>query len=163
MCYDMFMAQENTITDMIMAMLMSGRSTRVYRKILWERLQERKKYSRQTYNQALYRLDKSGHIILNKEDIELIKKYSAKKASEWIVRTKKPLNIGKVLVAFDIPETKRKDRNWLRRQLKDWDFKMVQQSLWLGNGPLPAEFYSHINLLGIKNNIKVFKVSKKQT
>ena len=91
------------------------------------------------------------------------KKYSAKKASEWIVRTKKPLNIGKVLVAFDIPESKRKDRNWLRQQLKNWEFTMVQQSLWLGNGPLPAEFYSHINLLGIKNNIKVFKVSKKQT
>ena len=162
MCYGVYMSQENTITDIIIAMLMSSRSTRMYRKILWERLQKRRQCSRQAYNQALYRLNKNGTISLCMDDIELLKKYSAKISSELAVSVKKPSSAGRVLVSFDIPETKRKTRDWLREQLRDWDFTMVQKSLWLGNGPLPDEFYTHIKLLGVKDNIRVFKVSNKQ-
>ena len=108
MCYGVYMSQENTITDIIIAMLMSSRSTRMYRKILWERLQKRRQCSRQAYNQALYRLNKNGTISLCMDDIELLKKYSAKISSELAVSVKKPSSAGRVLVSFDIPETKRK-------------------------------------------------------
>jgi hypothetical protein len=38
---------------------------------------------------------------------------------------------------------------------------MLQQSLWLGPGPLPQEFLKRLNELGIRENIKIFPIKKK--
>ena len=62
------------------------------------------------------------------------------------------------MVLFDIPEKKRKTRNWVRSQLKLWNFEMLQQSVWLGKGPLPKEFVSRLDLLGIGKCVKMFKI-----
>ena len=51
-----------------------------------------------------------------------------------------PNKAEKILISFDIPETKKKIRDWLRNQIKYWDFEMIHKSLWLGYGPLPKEF-----------------------
>ncbi len=156
------MYQENSVADMLVAMLMSSRSTKVYRRILWERLQEKRQCSRQAYNQALYRLNKNGTLSISGEGISLLKKESAVVHSEHIVREKKTGTSIRILVSFDVPESKRRVRDWLRNQLRDWDFVMVQKSLWIGSGPLPIEFYDHVKLLNIKDTIKIFKVNKNQ-
>ena len=155
------MNENNTIGDFIIAMLLSSRSSGSFRSILWERAKERRNFDRRTFSQNIYRLKKRGIISTDKEYIKLIKsdKFFI---SQVRVRNKKPIGTEKVLISFDIPETKKNTRDWLRKQLKDWEYKMIKKSLWLGKGPLPEEFYSHIRLLGIKENIKVFKISKKQ-
>jgi len=71
-----------------------------------------------------------------------------------------PLGDVKVMVLFDIPEKKRKIRNWLRTQLKMWDFEMIQQSVWLGRGPLPKEFSARLHDLGVGECVKVFPIRK---
>jgi len=67
------------------------------------------------------------------------------------------------MVLFDIPERKRKIRNWLRLQLKLWDFEMLQQSVWLGKGPLPKEFNMRLRFLDISECVKTFKIQSVKT
>ena len=65
-----------------------------------------------------------------------------------------------LLLSFDIPETKRHTRNWLRSQLKIFGYRMIQQSLWIGPAPLPKEFNNRLLKLNIKNCIKTYKIQK---
>ena len=68
----------------------------------------------------------------------------------------------KVLIIFDIPETKRKGRGWIRNQIKEWDFKMVQKSVWIGYGPLPKEFTERLKSLKVSEGVRVYNLRKKQ-
>jgi len=63
---------------------------------------------------------------------------------------------------FDIPEKERGARDWLRNQIKLWDFKMIQKSVWLGTGPVPKEFMERIKFLGLEKNIKIFNIQNKK-
>ena len=45
-----------------------------------------------------------------------------------------------LIIAFDIPETIRRKRNWLREMLVLFEFKQLQKSVWFGPAPLPHEF-----------------------
>jgi len=65
-----------------------------------------------------------------------------------------------LLLMFDIPEEKRQYRDWLREQLKEYGYVMMQQSAWVGPSPLPKEFVGYIKSLGIKDGIKTFKLAK---
>jgi hypothetical protein len=38
---------------------------------------------------------------------------------------------------------------------------MLQQSLWIGPGPLPGSFLKRLEDLNIRKNIKTFKITKK--
>ena len=49
--------------------------------------------------------------------------------------------------------------DWLRNQLKIFGYKMLQQSLWQGPGPLPIEFRKRLDDFGIKKNVKTFKMT----
>lgn len=71
-----------------------------------------------------------------------------------------PEKTEKVLISFDVPEKKKKTRDWLRNQIKYWDFKMIQKSLWLGYGPLPKEFTDRLRQLGIYENVQIFRIKK---
>lgn len=155
---------ENTLSDHIIAFLLSARSTGLYKKILWERLQKRRKNLKlATFRQNLYRLRKKGIVIDHGETINISKHYALKLKNNHrsIIKNSLPGNSEKILVSFDIPETKKKTRDWLRNQLKFWDFKMVQKSLWVGPGPLPQDFNNRLKILGISDDVKVFKTQKK--
>src|SRR3990170_6514071 len=43
------------------------------------------------------------------------------------------------IIVFDIPESERKKRAWLRSALKNLNFKMIQQSVWIGKVRIPEE------------------------
>ena len=70
---------------------------------------------------------------------------------------KAPKNL---IVMFDIPQDKRYCRDWLRTQLKEFDYMMIQQSVWVGPSPLPQKFKELIFDLEIKDCIKTFKLAK---
>jgi CRISPR-associated endonuclease Cas2 len=131
------------------------------RTILWEQAQRRKKQTKQSFNHGLYYLRRRGVITIDENHIAFNKKLSATTKSSFKLKYTRPLGKERILVCFDIPHEKKKIRDWLRNQLKDWDFTMVQKSIWIGDGPLPKEFKDHIKLLKIEQQIKVFKVQKK--
>jgi len=65
-----------------------------------------------------------------------------------------------MIISFDIPEKDRTMRRWLRNQIKIFGYKMLQQSLWIGPGPLPSSFLERLENLKIRKNIKTFKITK---
>lgn len=67
-----------------------------------------------------------------------------------------------MIVAFDIPEDKRKSRYWLRIELVSLGFKMLQKSVWLGPAPLPQELIKHLKTIDILSYIKFFEVKESE-
>ena len=156
--------EETTLTDHLIAFLFSARSMRLYRKILWQRVQARRGMTKRSFDQRLYHLKKNGLINCSDENVSLSKKgfsYFNKKKLFCKISSR-PGNETDLMVIFDIPEKKRTTRNWLRDQLKDWNFKMIQKSIWKGKGPLPKEFNERLIMLGIKEDVQVFKIRKVQ-
>jgi len=68
-----------------------------------------------------------------------------------------------LLLMYDIPHVKKKERDWFRRQLKNFDFIMIQKSVWVGPSPLPADFLSYIKRIGLQKEFKTFKLAKSYT
>ena len=65
-----------------------------------------------------------------------------------------------LLVMFDIPESKKAEREWLRWHLKKFNYVMIQKSVWRGPSPLPKEFLDYITRIGLRKNLKMLKISK---
>ncbi len=68
--------------------------------------------------------------------------------------------IKNMIVAFDIPEEQKRKRAWLRFELKNLGFEILQKSIWFGPAPLPKEFIKRLNDLGILNFIKFFEAKE---
>lgn len=153
--------QRNTFSDELIAFIFSCRSTSIRRRILWERYKKRRDISYSFYSQNVYRLRKRGLIYTKNNLYKLSDKgVSYFKDPYNLIREKiKPEN--KILLIFDIPENKKRTREWIRRQIKNWNFKMIQKSVWLGWGPLPVEFKKRLNILGVDKGVKVFKIKPK--
>lgn len=65
-----------------------------------------------------------------------------------------------LLLIYDIPEGRKKERDWFRRQLKNFDFMMIQRSVWVGPSPLPLEFTDYLKRIGLQKEFKTFKLAK---
>ncbi len=65
-----------------------------------------------------------------------------------------------LIVMYDIPHTKKKERDWFRRQLINFDYIMIQKSVWVGPSPLPKEFLDYIKIIGLEDKLKTFKLAK---
>ncbi len=65
-----------------------------------------------------------------------------------------------LLLMYDIPHTRKKERDWFRRQLKNFNFIMIQKSVWVGPSPLPPEFLAYIKRINLEKEFKTFKLAK---
>ncbi|MDP2789074.1 MAG: hypothetical protein Q8O46_03435 [bacterium] len=65
-----------------------------------------------------------------------------------------------LMVMFDVPEPKKAEREWLRWHLKKFKYLMIQKSVWVGPSPLPKEFLDYIKSIGLKENLKTFKLAR---
>ena len=64
------------------------------------------------------------------------------------------------IVMYDIPEESKKNRDWFRRQLKAFDYIMIQRSVWVGPSPLPKEFIAYLKSLGLNSKFRILKLAK---
>ena len=90
-----------------------------------------------------------------KQDNVLKRKYLCSFKSDFKKYTPKNL-----LLIYDIPEERKKERDWSRRQLKNFDFSMIQKSVWVGPSPLPADFLAYLKRIGLQKEFKPFKLAK---
>jgi DNA-binding transcriptional regulator PaaX len=155
--------ETNSLTEHILAFLLSSRSTRLYFEMLRE--MRIKRYKKQAVTTALSRMKKKGWIEggnnewkITKDGIRVIK---AKYRFDLLPSPFTKSDQKKTIVAFDIPETHRREREWLRNQLKTYHYVMIQKSLWQGPGPLPEEFTKHTKELQIDTCIKKFTLAEK--
>lgn len=65
-----------------------------------------------------------------------------------------------LLVVYDIPENRKRERNWFRYHLKKFYFVMIQRSVWVGPSPLPKEFSLYLKEIKMENNFRVFKLKE---
>lgn len=65
-----------------------------------------------------------------------------------------------LILIFDIPERKRRYRDWLRSELVGFDFEQVQKSVWFGP-PLPKEFIKYLDEVDLLQYIKFFRATRK--
>ncbi len=65
-----------------------------------------------------------------------------------------------LLIMFDIPESRNKERYWFRLHLKKFNFVMIQKSVWVGPNPLPEDFVVYLKEIGLRDYIKQFKLAK---
>jgi len=150
-----------SISDLILATLASGRNVRAFRSILYERKMKRLK--KESISVSLSRLHRKNYIrrsssgwLITKKGEECAKKNQFGGYFPSPFSEKSPIN---TILSFDIPEKNRKVRNWLRNQIKIFGYKMLQQSLWIGSGPLPLPFMKRLENLNIRKNVKTFRIN----
>jgi len=100
----------------------------------------------------------SGKWILTKKGKEYFenkRKLTTKFTSPFVLNAPKNL-----LLMFDIPESKRAERNWLRWHLREFQYYMIQKSVWVGPSPLPKKFKDHAKEIGLNTYVKTFKLAK---
>ncbi len=92
-----------------------------------------------------------GEDFLNKKERVVLKNF------EPTANDKEPKDL---LLLYDIPEDKKSERDWFRRELIKFHFAMIQRSVWVGPSPLPKEFLNYLKEVGLTNSIKTFKLEK---
>ncbi len=153
--------EHHRMSDILIAFLCSAHMSRTFHRILRERAFAR--YKKASMQSTLYRLKKQGLVQggnsgwiatekgasrnQQKQLFDFIASPFSKKAPDYQI------------VSFDITESKRHIRNWLRSQLKLFGYRMIQQSLWIGPGPLPKEFNERLKKFEIKEGVRMFKIT----
>ena len=118
-----------------------------------------------TMRVTLSRLKRKGYVD-NKKGIWQITKagctHLSDKTSSFPAHSRKIVKreLKSIVISFDIPETHRKKRNWLRIELLRLGFEMLQRSVWLGSAPLPKEFIDSLGKLQILPYIKFFEAKE---
>lgn len=152
---------QNTISDELIAFLFSCKSNRIRRRILYERAKKRFEMEKSVYNQNIYRLKKNGYLNQDQDTFILSSKGVAYYTNQYRHIKSKIEKKNKIIFIFDIPENKKKVREWIRFQIKFWDFEMIQKSVWVGYGPFPLEFLNRLKLLEVDKCVKIFNVQSK--
>jgi DNA-binding transcriptional regulator PaaX len=99
-------------------------------------------------------------IISDKKDKQISKpgkRYYQYRYFNYNFKNTAPKNL---VVMYDIPADKRKDRDWFRRHLQKFDYVMIQKSVWVGPSPLPKDFLDYVKSIGLSNRLKTLKLVK---
>lgn len=131
---------------------------------------EIKRAAMQSFYDLITRLKRDGLIKSPKPKfLEITKKGSDKKKA-LLLRIKNSLpadsynpkesNEWKIII-FDIPESKKRKRVWLRAVLKRLGFRMLQKSVWIGKNLLPEQFISDLTKLGLIPHVEILVITKK--
>lgn len=99
----------------------------------------------------------NGKIFLTQKGEKYYKKNTTLKNFSTSVSKTASKNL---IVMFDIPEAKKTEREWFRRQLRNFGYEMIQRSVWVGPSPLPVDFKTYTKTIGLEKMIKTFKLAK---
>ena len=154
---------KNSLAHFTLAFLMSARNSASFKKMMKSDCLSQEK--EESISTTLSRLHKKQYVSKGASGWSITdrgKREIARMGSQYITCPFGIHAIKNTLLAFDIPENNRKARSWLRNQLKIFNYSILQQSLWLGPGPLPLDFLHRLCDLGIAENVKIFTIKKKK-
>lgn len=155
-----------SIGDLLIAILLSGKNSCRFRQIMRER--ELQHYKEGNIRVTLSRLKRNGYLKNSSSGEWSLTSEGRLYANRNALYSYIPSPFNKnskhgTIISFDIPGPQRAVRDWLRNQIKIFGYTMLQQSLWLGPGPLPKEFLKRLGDLKIRENIKIFSVTKRNS
>lgn len=123
-------------------------------------------FSSRTFSTILSRLKVQG----------LVAKGGEHRRSGWLITSKGKSVLNKNLqidppeedgiprlVMYDIPESAKRKREWLRGELIACNFKQLQKSVWLGYSPLSEKFIKTLDSFKLKGNIHIVSIHKSGT
>ena len=84
------------------------------------------------------------------------RRYYQYRRFEYVFKRAAPKDL---IVMYDIPSDKRKERDWFRRHLQKFGYIMVQKSVWIGPSPLPKDFLDYVKSIGLSKQLKTFKLA----
>ncbi len=125
-----------------------------------------KKRKKQNFYSTIYQLKRSGNLKIkitkDGKGYILTPKGERKILKIKIKNLKKKLDPQKywLMVIFDIPEKRRKDRDLFRSLLYNLGFQKIQQSVWVSPYDVYKELKEVIKRLGINRYIKILKVKE---
>jgi len=105
--------------------------------------------------------DKKKFWVLTKKGegkLILLKERNKKRLPEISYQKEKTDRV--VVVIFDIPETEKRKRRWLRAALDNLGFKMIQKSVWMGKVKIPQEFLDDLFEMRLTSFVEIFEISK---
>lgn len=117
---------------------------------------------KETIRANLYRLKKQGLITEDPQEKTYYLTSQGKEILEylqdryWI--SKKRWDRKLRIVIFDIPEKRKKWRDYLREQLLFLQFHQLQKSVYIGKYPLPEGVYKEINEAGLDQYIFILTI-----
>jgi DNA-binding PadR family transcriptional regulator len=162
-CYNFDMGLKE---DVIGFLLEYNRSYADLRKRLYGSRSRGKGIKTKNYSDTLYvilaRLKKEG-LVEKKNNFWKITSLGKKffRNNEKIIKHSQREKINKekknLIIIFDIPETKRYKRDWLRIELVLLGFEQIQKSVWIGPSALPKSFLENVSGLGILEHLKFFR------
>ena len=104
--------------------------------------------------------NKKGIWAITQKGKEYLKNKLASKMPHFRhLKSEKPKK--EMVVVFDIPEKRRRQRDWLRRELTALGFVSLQKSVWLGPASLPKEFIKYLSEFNLLQYLKFFKATEK--
>ncbi len=125
--------------------------------------EERKKELRLVISKTLSRLKEKG----------LVAKQGTTRNVSWRVTAKSrevtrennflPEDGRLRVVVFDVPESQKYARRWLRNELIAAGYVLLQKSVWMGKRPLAESFYNEIADHGLFGNVHIFEVKEQGT
>lgn len=124
-------------------------------------------FSKPTFSSLLHRLKKEGLVsktgkgVNSKWSLTQIGKNKLKHYQN-LIEPLKPDGIPR-LVMYDIPESDRRKRDWIRNELVASGYEQLQKSVWLGYVPLTEDFVRSVKDLGLKDKIHIVSINKKGT
>jgi hypothetical protein len=83
--------------------------------------------------------------------------YSFSKCFYYNFSLKAPKDL---VVMYDIPSKKKKEREWFLRHLKRFDYTMIQKGVWVGPSPLPKDFLNYVGSIGLSDKLRTIKLAK---
>lgn len=116
------------------------------------------------YNKKVYNLKRSSYFIVKNNEFYLSPSGRIKIIKSIIKEKKENKKWDKKwrAVIFDIPESSRKERNFLRRELKWMGFRELQHSVWITPHDIEKELLSLLKLWhkDFKGDIRFLKIEK---
>lgn len=107
------------------------------------------------------------HGISHFTKVQLRKSRNTKEGQTELSLPKKKYKVAKakglMIVAFDIPESERKRRDWLRSYLVSFGFSQLQKSVWTGQNGIPEEFVKDLRELNMLSWVHIFSVAERGT
>ena len=138
---------------------------RMWRQIIG--LSDDYEFSKPTFSSLLHRLKKEGLVsktgkgVNSKWSLTQIGKNKLKYYQN-LIEPLKPDGIPR-LVMYDIPESDRRKRDWIRCELVASGYDQLQKSVWLGYAPLPENFVKSIKDFNLGGRVHIVSINKKGT
>ncbi len=153
-----------------------GEILRIKEKKHSERAQSRKEREKEMrllykYSNLLSKLKRENCIVENKKDgrrfftLTFLGHRKRKKLHEQLSDSPPPpyypheKGTKILIVTFDIPESMRRKRDWLRAVLKNMELQMVQKSVWIGKTKIPEDFLEDLRELKLLEFVEIFEIS----